>query len=147
MPGSPGGEPVSGTEGAVMVTATTTQKELEITQWDASGDTDISSYGSSKSGGFKRSVKGNRLATGTVQGKIMVDDIVSNLLDDGDEVALELYVDESDTQSPAKKTYLDVPNALISNLTFGVNADSGEASTFQFSFTSDGTYTWTHENA
>ena len=133
--------PISGKSGRVGIAGSaSTATTLEITQWDASADVDKSSYGSSFSDGFKRTQEGNKVCTGTVQGKINEVAPISNSLDDGDRVALTLFVTQK--KANGKRLYLYIPEAVIEKLSFASNQDTGEPAAFTFAFTSDGPYYW-----
>ena len=125
------GTPISGKSGLVSVGSV----DLEITGWTFDGSADESSYGSNKSEGFKRTVGGNRLGTGTVTGKITTEQAanIGTGLEEGSYVALLLQVSTDSLGT-------NIARAHINKLQQGVNSDSGEASTFSFQFSTDGSY-------
>lgn len=120
--------------------------ELEITQWEGSSETDIESFGTSATNGKKAAIPGNGQFTGTVQGKISAEQVVSDVLEDGDYVALKLFITKQ-TQGTNKKIYVDIPEGLIGSLQFGSDPNGGGGATFSFSLTSSGDYSFKHESA
>ncbi len=133
---------VKGREGRVEVE----DAELEITQWEGSSETDIESFATSATNGKKAAIPGNGQMTGTVQGKISAEEVVSDLLQDGDYIGLKCYITKQ-TQGTNKKIYVDIPEALIGSLQFGSDPNGGGGATFSFSFTSSGDYDFKHEAA
>lgn len=122
------GTALSGKHGTVILVSTG-NTELEIGHWTFSSKADIFKYASSKSGGVKLGIAGNSDSSGTIDGKRMIDAPIEDLIQEGDAVTLRLRFSET--------TYIQVP-ALIENLDFDVNPDTGDIETFSFGWTSNG---------
>lgn len=134
------GTPIKGKDGRVFIGAT----ELEITDHESTGEVDEELFATSASGGFKFSVDGNKVCTGSVKGKLTGQQVISDLLQEGDLVALKLYITQA-APVTNKKLYRNIASARIKNLMMGADPNGGAAAVFSFNFTSNGTYTWAHE--
>jgi len=135
------GTPVKGKDGRVFIGAT----ELEITDHESTGTVDEEMFATSASGGFKLSVDGNASCAGSVKGKITGEQVVSDLLEEGDLVALKLYITQS-APTTGKKIYRDLPSARIKDLMMGADPNGGPAAVFSFNFSSNGPYSIKHES-
>lgn len=131
---------IKGKDGRVFVGAV----ELEITQHETTGAVDQESFATSMSGGAKVVVEGNKQCSGSVQGKMSAEQVVSDLLQEGDVVALKLYATQA-AQGTNKKIYRDVPEASISDLQFSSDPNGGGGAAFTFNFVSSGLYYFKHE--
>ena len=120
--------------------------ELEITQWDGTSETDVESFASSITNGKKVAIPGNGQFQGTVQGKISAEQVLHDVLQDGDEAALKLYVTRQ-AQGTNKRIYVDLPVVLVSSLQYASDPNGGTGATFSFSFVSSGDYEFKHESA
>jgi len=118
--------------------------ELEITDHESTGEADHESFATSMSSGKKVVVAGNSQCSGTVKGKVSADQVLVDLLNEGDTVALKLYLTQS-AQGTNKKMYRDVPEAFISNVQYGSDPNGGNGASFQFNFVSSGDYSFKHE--
>lgn len=120
------GTPLSGNEGKFKKGSS----ELEITHWTFSGVSDLHSYVSSKTGPRRRTIPGNELGTGTIEGKRMTDAPIEANFVNGDVVDATMLFGDSAGGIHA--------SVVIGNLDFDVNPDSGELESFSCSFTTDG---------
>lgn len=118
--------------------------ELEILQHESAGEADHESFATSMSGGSKVVVVGNKQCSGTVQGKISSDQVLVDLLQEGDTVALKLYLTQA-APGTNKKIYRDVPEAVISNVQYTSDPNGGNGAHFQFNFVSSSDYYFKHE--
>jgi hypothetical protein len=120
---------IKGKDGRVFVGAV----ELEVTQHESTGESDTESFGSSMSGGKKVVVVGNGQCSGSVQGKVSAEQVLNDLLTDGDEVELKLYLTQA-AQGTNKKIYRHVPAAVIQNVQYSSDPNGGGGASFQFAF-------------
>lgn len=134
------GKPIKGKDGRVFVGST----EIEITQHESTGETDMESYASSAAGGFKIAVDGNSQCNGSVQGKVTGEQVLTDILKEGDEVELKLYLTQA-APTTSKKVYRHVPTAKISNVQYASDPNGGGGATFQFNFISSGSYQFKNE--
>lgn len=126
---------IKGKDGRVKVNGVA----LEITSHESTGECDMESFGTSMTNGKKAAVDGNAQCSGTVQGKVTSDQILDDLLSEGDEVALQLYLTEA-APGTNKKIYRDCPAAKISNVQYASDPNGGGAASFQFNFVTNGDY-------
>lgn len=126
---------IKGKDGRVFVGST----ELEITQHESTGECDMESFGTSSTNGKKVAVDGNAQCSGTVQGKVSSDQVLDDLLSEGDEVALKLYLTQA-APGTNKKIYRDLPAVKISSVQYASDPNGGGAASFQFNFISSGDY-------
>ena len=78
-------------------------------------------------------------------GKLTADQVLSDLLQEGDEVELKLYATQS-AQGTNKKIYRHVPTAVISDVAYASDPNGGGGATFTFNFESNGLYYFKHES-
>lgn len=120
----------SGKEGKVYI-AGGSDVELEITEWERTGESQTDRFATSKTDGELISEPGNKGSTGSVQGKLVTESGVDVrlLLVEGQKVNLKLgYTSTRGINQPA----------CIKNLKYGVNVNSGEMQTFSFDWESTG---------
>lgn len=132
---------IRGKEGRVEVGGT----DLEVTQFEYTSETDMETIASSVTNGKKVNIKGNAQASGTIQGKLSAEQVISDLMKDGDTVALKLFLTKSATGTN-KKIYLDAPECDISSIQFASDPNGGGGATFQAAFSTSGDYDYKHES-
>lgn len=114
--------------------AGTPDVSIEITKWTRTGEVDTDRYATSETNGFKVSQPGNKLASGTVEGKRRTDaSKIEAVLQEGDQVTLKLGFNSSSGISQP---------ATIKNLVFEVDVDGGQMQTFSFNWESNGEHSF-----
>ena len=108
---------LSGKSGDLRVGTETPVQVCQITKWTMDPKVNISAFAHNCSGGFKVRVSGTKDATGTIEGKWDPDDPITDTLDVGTEVTLNLHYNT---------TQKWIVPAVIESLSLSVDMDSGE---------------------
>lgn len=117
----------SGKDGDVQVGATSV---AEVTKWSADHKVESDRFGSNTSQGWKKTVTGQEEITGSIEGKLQSGD--AEPFSVGSTVTLTL-ITGGGLQLAG--------NAVITNLSYEVDMDTGKAVTFKADFESDGPWT------
>jgi hypothetical protein len=117
----------SGKDGKVLVGATPV---ADITSWEFTKEAQTSRYGSSSTAGFKRTIPGVKLGSGTIEFKW--DTSAASPVVEGAAVTLKLYTNASE--------FFSVP-AVIKSFRVKVDVDSGEPTAGTAAFETDGAWT------
>lgn len=117
----------SGKDGKILIGSTPI---ADITSWDFAKEAHTSRYGSSSSGGYKKTLAGARMGSGTIEFKW--DSSGASPLQEGDVVTLKLYTNASE--------FFTVP-AVIKSFRLAVDIDNGETTAGSAGFETDGAWT------
>lgn len=120
---------ISGKTGKVLVGATAV---VDVTSWKLDLKNNVSKWGGSATGGYKKGVGGTNDGSGSIEGKIDTADEIYDRIAPGDSVTLKLYENATINWS--------VP-AIIGGLSIDVDIDDGEALTWTADFETDGAWT------
>lgn len=117
---------------------------LEVTQFEYGAETDVESFASSETEGFKVTIDGNEQASGSLQGKLSEEQVLDEVIKNGDLVGAKLYLTK--VNSVNKKVYLDA-TVRISNIRYSVDPNAGTGSAFTCDWVSHGSYEYKNEAA
>lgn len=122
---------ISGKGGSVLVASSDL---VEVTNWELTRTSNNPSWASNTSNGYKKRVAGVKDSTGTFSTKYDPTDPLTDHLEEGDEVTLELLATSGKT--------ISVP-AIIDELKVACDMDEGEPVGYDVSFSSNGAWTST----
>jgi hypothetical protein len=108
-----------------------------VMEWSINPTSSETAWGDSDSGGYTNRKKARLDATGSLSGKLDDDDEVWDVLEVGDTVSLDLWVDGND---PNPVTYWHFPCVLIQNFAIGANMDTKEVMEWSADFGADGIF-------
>tara|TARA_Y100000034_G_C6767975_1_gene342464 strand:+ start:310 stop:690 length:381 start_codon:yes stop_codon:yes gene_type:complete len=103
----------------------------ELTKWTADKDFGVNTYNSRDSAGWQKTIVGNKKFSGTLEGKIDVDDSIEDDIDTESLVALQLHQNTANYWAG---------NGRVSNFSITCDPDTGEPQTWSCSWESDGSW-------
>ena len=106
---------------------------LEITKWSFTTKSELTVWASNTSNGHKKRKGGTKDGTGSIEGKYDDSQPVEDILEEGSEVTLTLVRDTGNE--------ITVP-AVIEQLEFEVDVDSGAVQSWTASFGSNGAWSY-----
>lgn len=117
----------SGKDGKILIGSTPV---ADITAWEFNKEAHTTRYGSSSTGGFKKSLAGVKMGEGSIEFKW--DSAAASPLVEGGSVTLKLYLNASE--------FFSVP-AVIKHFKVRVDIDNGEVTAGVAAFETDGAWT------
>ena len=117
----------SGKDGKVLIGSTPV---ADITSWEFTKQAHTSRYGSSSSGGYRKTLSGVKMGAGTIDFKW--DSAGASPLQEGAVVTLKLYTNATE--------FFSVP-AVIKSFRLKVDIDNGETTAGAAAFETDGAWT------
>lgn len=119
---------ISGQYGSIKIGSSAVQ---ECTSWTWSRSVQEHAYASCATGGFKKRVAGTKDHSGSLEGKLDLDQSVEDFFDEGDIVTLNLYV---------SSTAFYVVPAMITELSIEVDIDEGDIVPWSANFGGNGAW-------